>query len=275
MKSSAAPSVCVVIPVYKPEITEYEHISLTQCLRVLSSYPICLVAPHTLDTSYYRKISSTLQLKTFDDRYFADIQGYNRLMLSEEFYQAFAEVDYILIHQLDAFVFRDDLANWCRQGYDYIGAPWLRDRDFTGWRDELWFRVKQRIATVFDLKKADGITPREIVSLNGVGNGGLSLRRTASMLRGLRLFAHKLQAYEEKHLHQYNEDVFWGIEVNRYWPLLRIPSYRKALHFAIEFYPQWAIEHYNNGQLPFGCHAWDVHGTDYWRSVFADYGYHI
>jgi hypothetical protein len=275
MNPSTAVSVCVVIPVYKQEITEYERISLTQCLRVLSHYPICLAAPQKLDISYYRKISPTLQVKTFDDRYFTDIQSYNKLMLSEEFYQAFAEVDYILIHQLDAFVFKDELAHWCRQGYDYIGAPWLRDRDFINWRDQLWFRLKQRVATILDLKKEDGVTPKEIVSLNGVGNGGLSLRRISSMLKWLRVFKHKLDTYEKRHLHQYNEDVFWGIEVNRYWPLLRIPSYQKALHFAIEFYPQWAIEHYNKGQLPFGCHAWDIHGTDYWRPIFADYGYHI
>ncbi len=268
-------SVRVVIPVYKERLTTYERISLTQCLRVLGHYPLWLAAPRSLDVSFYREMSSNLQIQQFDDRYFTDIQGYNRLMLSEEFYQAFSDMEYVLIHQLDAFVFQDNLADWCRQGYDYIGAPWLRDRDFTGWPDQIWFEIKKRMATVLDLRKADGITPREIVSLNGVGNGGLSLRRTSAMLRWLRVFRRKINEYEKIHQHQYNEDVFWGIEVNRYWPLLRIPTYRKALHFAIEFYPEWAVEHYNQGQLPFGCHAWDIHGTDYWRSIFARYGYQI
>ena len=48
----------------------------------------------------------------------------------------------MLIYQLDAFVFQDDLAYWCQQNYDYIGAPWLRDRDFTGLRDKVWFRYQ-------------------------------------------------------------------------------------------------------------------------------------
>jgi hypothetical protein len=275
MKNPLPVSVAVVIPVYKPIPTAYELISLTQCQRVLGSYTTCLVAPHSLDISFYREFSPTLQVKTFDKSYFADIQGYNRLMLSEQFYESFAHVEYILIHQLDAFVFRDELADWCQQNYDYVGAPWLRDRDFTGWQDQVSFLFRQRIATWLDLKKNDGVTPREIISLNGVGNGGLSLRRVPAMLRCLRRFRNKIIQYEGIHQHQYNEDVFWGVEVNRYWPLLRIPSYRKALQFSVEFYPQWAIEHYNNGQLPFGCHAWDIHGKDYWRTVFASYGYKI
>jgi hypothetical protein len=273
MKQS--PSVNVVLPVYKPQLTDYERVSLTQCVRVLGDYPIWIAAPHTLNLSAYHEIAPAIQARTFDTSYFTDIQGYNRLMLSEEFYQAFADQEYVLIHQLDAFVFQDDLSYWCRQGYDYIGAPWLRDRDFTGWADQLDFLIRKRVATWLNLKKPDGVTPREIISLNGVGNGGLTLRRVSAMLRWLKVFRRKIAEYERMSMHQYHEDVFWSIEVNRYWPRLRIPGYRKALHFSIEFFPQWAIEHYNNGQLPFGCHAWDIHGTDYWRPIFARYGYKI
>ncbi|QJW90732.1 hypothetical protein HNV11_15755 [Spirosoma taeanense] len=275
MKQPAPASVGVVIPVYKPDLTDYEHIALTQCMRVLGHYPVWLVAPYSLDISLYQKLYPTLQARTFDDRFFTDVQAYNRLMLSEEFYGAFLDVEYILIHQLDAFVFRDELTNWCLQNYDYIGAPWLRDRDFISWRDEQWFWIKQRVATMLDLKKPDGVTPREIISLNRVGNGGLSLRRIPAMLKWLRTFRRKIDRYEQLHHHQYNEDVFWGIEVNRYWPVLRIPSYRTAMQFAVEFYPQRAIEHYNGGQLPFGCHAWDIHETAYWRPIFAQYGFEI
>lgn len=275
MKELSPVSVAVVIPVYKPALTNYELISLTQCLRVLGNYTIYLVAPISLDISFYQQFSPTLRSKTFDDLYFSDIQGYNRLMLSEQFYWAFADVEYILIHQLDAFVFRDELADWCRQRYDYIGAPWLRDRDVAGWRERVLFQIRQRTATLLDLKKDDGVTPREIINLNGVGNGGLSLRRIPAMLRCLGRFRRKINVYERSHHYRYNEDVFWGIEVNRYWPLLRIPTYRKALHFSVEFYPQWSIEYYNNGQLPFGCHAWDIHETAYWRTIFARYGYQI
>ncbi|AKD54976.1 DUF5672 family protein [Spirosoma radiotolerans] len=275
MKQPTSARVNVVLPVYKPQLTTYEQIALTQCARVLGNYPILLAAPHSLDVSAYSQIAPSLQVRTFDDGYFNSIDGYNRLMLSEEFYKAFSDQEYLLIHQLDAFVFQDDLTYWCQQNYDYIGAPWLRDRDFTGWFDQLDFTLRQRVATWLNLKKADGITPREIINLNGVGNGGLTLRRVPNMLKQLKRFERKIAEYNQIAMHQYHEDVFWSIEVNRYWPRLRIPPYRKALHFSVEFYPEWAIEHYNHGKLPFGCHAWDIHGTDFWRPIFARYGYQI
>jgi hypothetical protein len=275
MKHQSPVSVGVVIPVYKSSLTDYEHIALRQCINVLGHYPILLAAPDSLDISLYQNLYPILQVRRFDDRFFVDIQAYNKLMLSEVFYKAFTDLEYILIHQLDAFVFSDELTDWCQKGYDYIGAPWLRDRDYIGWGDEVWFRTKQRIALLIDLKKPDGVTPREITSLNRVGNGGFSLRRVPAMLRWLRVFKGRIARYEKSHDYRYNEDIFWSVEVNRYLPLLRIPDYRTAMRFAIEFYPQRAVEQYNNGQLPFGCHAWDIHGTDYWRPIFAQYGYQI
>ncbi|QJD79048.1 DUF5672 family protein [Spirosoma rhododendri] len=275
MSSSLTTSVCVVIPVYKPVLSAYEQISLTQCMKVLGHYPVCLVAPRSLDLSAYTNQYPTLRVYRFDDSFFANIQAYNQLMLNAEFYRAFIDWEYMLLYQLDAFVFRDELADWCRRGYDYVGAPWLRDIDFVGWRDAALFRARQRMATLLDLKKDDGVTPREIISQNMVGNGGFSLRRIPAMLAVLKSGHKHLHRYQNQTIHQYNEDAFWGIEVNRYWPRLRIPSYRTALHFSVEFFPQRAIERYMQGKLPFGCHAWDIHGTEYWRPVFARYGYQI
>ncbi len=267
--------VCVVIPVYKNTLTHYETIALTQCMRVLHPYPKALVCPASLDVTPITDHFPVDYIRTFPDEFFTDVQAYNRLMLSDGYYVAFANFDYVLVHQLDAFVFRDELADWCSRGYDYVGAPWLRDRDYTGWADELAFSLKQRVATWLELKKPDGVTPREIITLNKVGNGGLSLRKVAALRRVLRQGAGQLRTYEAQTMHQYNEDVFFGIEVNRYWPRLRVPDFRKALRFAVEFYPQRAVETYNRGELPFGCHAWDIHGTDYWRPIFAQLGYKI
>jgi len=269
------PSVCVVVPVYKNTLSHYETIALTQCIRVLGQYPIALVCPASLPVSLLTAQFPISTIHTFADEFFTDVQAYNRLMLSVAFYDSFSTFEFVLIYQLDAFVFRDELADWCCRGYDYVGAPWLRDRDFSGWPEEIWFTVKRRVATWLNLKKADGVTPRELVSLNKVGNGGLSLRRVSALRRALQQNSRLIRAYEKQPMHQYNEDIFFGIEVNRYWPQLRIPDFRTALQFAVEFYPERSILTYNKGQLPFGCHAWDTHGTEYWRPVFAQLGYQI
>ncbi|XWW46460.1 hypothetical protein JYG30_03075 [Fibrella sp. USSR17] len=269
-------SVCIVIPVYKATLTPYETVALTQCIRVLGHYPIIFAKPDTLDlTPILQTIPHAVETRSFSDAYFTSVQSYNRLMLSTTFYEAFTDFNYMLIHQLDAFVFRDELASWCQRGYDYVGAPWLRDCDFKSPWDERWFNAKKQVALWLNLRKADGITPREITTLNGVGNGGLSLRHVAHSLATLHRMRSKLATYETVAMHQFNEDVFWGVEVNRYWPQLNVPDFRTAMQFAVEFFPERAISVYNNGKLPFGCHAWDIHGTDYWRPIFAQYGYTI
>jgi hypothetical protein len=50
---------------------------------------------------------------------------YSQLLMSKEFYELFIEYDYIIIYQLDCFVFKDSLENWLYTGFDYIGAPWV------------------------------------------------------------------------------------------------------------------------------------------------------
>ena len=102
MKDSTPISVGVVIPVYKRTITNHESIALQQCMQVLGHYPVWLAAPHRLDLSYYLNLYPNLQVRTFDDQFFTGIAAYNKLMLSNVFYEAFQDIEYMLIHQLDA-----------------------------------------------------------------------------------------------------------------------------------------------------------------------------
>ncbi|MBO7213161.1 MAG: hypothetical protein J6U99_01215, partial [Rikenellaceae bacterium] len=109
--------VVVVIPTYRNELSEWEKLSLEQCVKVLSkNHHIKIVAPEGID-------SHGLQVERFDSKFFDGLAGYNKLMLAAEFYDRFSDYDYILIYQLDGWVFRDRLNEWCSQGWDYIGAP--------------------------------------------------------------------------------------------------------------------------------------------------------
>ena len=91
--------------------------------------PIALVAPEGLDLTAYlppeRQEARPIHVVRFDPGFFRSTDTYSRLLLSAGFYQAFASYEFILIHQLDVFVFRDELADWCARGYDYVGAPWI------------------------------------------------------------------------------------------------------------------------------------------------------
>ncbi len=126
-------SVAVTIPVHRNHLDELEVLSLLRCVEVLGHHRLIFVGPESLDFEAYLGRSRGASVERFPDHYFKSIIGYNKLMLSREFYSRFSGFSYILKYELDAFVFHDDLAHWCGQGFDYVGAPWLdesRDRWF-------------------------------------------------------------------------------------------------------------------------------------------------
>ena len=116
-------NIVVAIPVYKKVIDVFEEKSLIQCLKVLSRYQICLFGPEGMDMSYYKSFFSKLgvpfKVETFAPSFFCGTKGYNQLLLSSNYYKRFEIFDYMLIYQLDAYVFRDELEEWCEKGYDY------------------------------------------------------------------------------------------------------------------------------------------------------------
>jgi Protein of unknown function (DUF5672) len=235
----------VVIPVYKSEPDPYEITSLIQCLKVFPNHSIIFVFPEDLNLTSYKKLCHgyDVQWKSFDIKYFASIEGYNDLMLSRCFYEAFTNYSYILIHQLDAFTFRNELDYWCSLNYDYIGSPWINtwkqpDVSRTNWLKH----IQQKI------QNADGF----------VGNGGYSLRKVKSFIIALALLSKEAKGFP------YNEDMFFSYYVPRKFPFFSIPSFQLALKFSFETEPNLCFQ-LNNRQLPFGCHAWDKNYDSFWK----------
>lgn len=264
-------SIAVVVPFYTSNISEYEHIALAQCTRVLSGYPIIAVKPKSLDIGFITSKYNFTDTISFDDSYFASIQGYNKLMLAEEFYAAFSAYEYILVHQLDAFVFSDELMYWCSRDIDYVGAPWLRVNGYT----DVVKAVKSRIQRLYHARfnvHVKGM-PSDMQFINRVGNGGFSLRRVKKFKELCVKRKPKIDEYLAEGWHYFNEDAFWSIEVNRKQKVLNIPGFKTGLKFAFEHAPDKALKQ-NNNQLPFGCHAWN-RNVDFWRPIFAQYGHTI
>ena len=150
-------SVAIITPIYKFPLSEDEQISWSSIRKHLSSYEHYVVLPKGLDEDT-PMLGPEIKISTFADWYFKNIEGYNSLLLSLEFYEKFSNFDFILLVQLDALVLKNDLEKWCAKGWDYIGAPW------TGFLT------------------AEGAKP-----LYGVGNGGFSLRKTRAALKVLKL----------------------------------------------------------------------------------------
>ena len=115
--------VTIVVPIYKPTLSEYEEISFKQLFKVLGNHRIVIFKPISLDLSNLLSNYPPCETESFSDHYFKGIAGYNRLMMAEEFYSRFNDSEYILIYQLDAYAFKDELIDWCMKGYDYMEHP--------------------------------------------------------------------------------------------------------------------------------------------------------
>lgn len=261
--------VIVIIPTYKKydKLTLDEKKSLNQCYKILKNYQICLVHPFNLEINSYKKTLNT-ELKyellntPFESKYFNDITGYNDFMLSINFYTSFKEYKYILIYQLDCWVFKDELSHWCSLNYDYIGAP-----------------IFKNFGTYELGNKIDVI-----------GNGGFSLRKINKFLEVLTWkgkilgISHYLKEFKQKRnlksifkilinglgyhnnvpylLSLYkrnliNEDVFFSYNFQSGANIeIHVPEVSAAIKFSFDRSPQYLYD-LNQKQLPFGCHGWN------------------
>lgn len=261
--------VSVVIPVYKEIIDFQEILSFKQCLKILGDYDIILVAPKSLNLISYTSICNFEKVLRFDDQYFKSVNGYNKLMLSKSFYHSFTSYEYILIYQLDAYVFRDELKYWCGLGYDYIGAP------------------------VFNVKLNSFGQPIDVCTLNG----GFSLRKISSHTRILTSFK-KIYPWRFifenninetgfiigflKSIYNYffcnntffrlnkfdrNEDLFWAIIIPKIDENFKVPDVKLSCFFSFDNNPDESIK-MTKGDLPFGCHAFTKY-LGFWENYIS------
>ncbi len=252
----------VLIIAYKKNPSPDEICSFNQCLKVLFQHPIHLVFPATLDISTYKELAakqnSTLLLTPFPDHNFNSVRTYSKLLLTTDFYERFLAYTHILIYQLDAWVFKDELENWSQAGYDYIGAPF-----FVG----------------------HGLSTATSPLLPYAGNGGFSLRCVASFIHVLKKkvpYQHtpppsatnaSSPAPESIFLHvsvmsifmdiPINEDLFFAEYGPKIDPSFHVAPPEKAVAFSFEINPR-VLFAMNNHKLPFGCHAYKKYDWNFW-----------
>ena len=268
-----AKKVAIVTPVYRLPLEEDEKLCLGSIAKHLHSYDHVFVVPMRL-LNEVQRVAQGKQVIAFDNESFESISGYNNLLLSADFYEKFQEYEYILIAQLDSLVLSDQLGMWCEKGWDYIGAPWMRNYGY-----------------------------QETSEFLAVGNGGFSLRNVSSSLEVLssrvqrefwnlptkdkklwgrkspkrflptnnaKTVCKKSRIEEFLKLHyRGNEDVFWGKYASLVKAEFQIPGPMEALQFAFEKDPAVSLV-INEGKLPFGCHAWAKYDRSFWEMHFKE-----
>jgi hypothetical protein len=282
------PTAIIIIPIYKARFDCFETISLRQGFKVLNNYCFAFILPEkfrddqelrtTLNSLGADKLSACFIY--FKDQSFSSLMSYNKLLLTREFYECFAEYDYMLIYQTDAFVFRDDLQRFMEKEIDYIGAPW-----FEGYN------------TAHENSKL----------LEYCGNGGFSLRKIRSFLDVLDNKNKKVESmadiysrYENRFVLQkisrfpkicyqylfnntvrkagkikhFLEDVFWAKYAPKINPSYKTAGIEDAIKFSFEVNPK-VLYFMNSNQLPFGCHAWWRYDLSFWKPHIEAQGYKI
>jgi len=267
----------IIIPIYKKytELEKNEIVSLNQIFHILGNHLVCIVAPHNLESADYKKFAESLGIKIqeekFDNHFFTSTRSYNKLLLSDAFYNRFRNYNYMLIYQLDAYVFRDELLYWCEKGYDYIGAPWFKG----------YTQVSSDSPVV------------------GTGNGGFSLRNIQTNLKILKkvtylksmrnlydrcgfskilsfarfinlcLFRFTKPRTDKGYCMDYitspedfNEDTWWAVLIPQIYNF-KVAPLEDATKFSFEANPK-RLYNENGNQLPFGCHAWEKYEPEFW-----------
>lgn len=227
--------IAIVIPIYKTEFNDYEKISFQQAEKIFFNEDIILVLPENI---YHHKKLKKYKKEKFNVSYFNSVQAYNSLMLSVDFYKRFIEYQYILIYQLDAFVFENRLNYFINFNYDYIGAPWLCG---------IFYYINENNC------------------IWHVGNGGFSLRKVKSFIR---ILEEKSPQQQENFI---NEDLFFSSINEDYF---KIAPLKIALQFSFEKQVKECFL-LNNDRLPFGCHAWERYDKNFWLPFIQKQGYVI
>ncbi len=258
----------VVIPIPSPQLRPPEQLSLQRAFRLLAAHPLVLLCPAgraTAVAAAARDVVGTavpFALHAVPDPWMASVRAYNQLMLRPAFYAHYRAYSHLLIHQLDATVFADELLAWCQRPWDYIGPPCFGPGD-----------------------------PFDPAQAAFIGVGGFSLRRIAAFeaalaaaplvfrhadlrrhLRGWswrgRLVMHarwlacrfsggcRLPAPANRLAHWLgiNEDVVFGRLLPAVRPGFRVAPYDEALRFGIDRHVGEQLQRL--GRLPFGAHAW-------------------
>ncbi|MBR0393686.1 MAG: hypothetical protein IIX04_01090 [Alistipes sp.] len=248
----------VVVPIYTERLEGRELLSFRHNAEVLRRYPMAIVAPEGLNVDAVVAEAPHCEVVRVTSEWLGrnGIAGYNRMMLSREFYALFEDCGYILICQPDAWIFRDELEQWCDKGFDYVGAPWPKRKiyDLPLIKQFLWLR-KKLLARPERLMRQD--------YFNKVGNGGLSLRRIDSFIKACDHYHHIIEEFKQNRGTLWNEDWFWGLMPKEF----RYPTFEEALGFSFDVHP--ALCHkLAGGALPMGCHGWfKKRNLPFWQGI--------
>lgn len=221
---------CIVIPTYKKYemLNNFEKKTLENTINIMDKYPIIFICPKGLIINGYLEKGYKKEFLFLNEEYFKNIYGYNNLMLSTSFYELFKDYDYMLLVQLDAYIFKDNLEYFLNLEYDYIGS-------------------------LHYINEGTNIYHPNVGNEMINGNGGFSLRKISAFIEASKNIKKDL-----------NNKFDWEDVLYSYWykDKMNIAPNDVSLIFGWQQDPQLCYEK-NNKKLPFGCHKPNIFGKNF------------
>lgn len=254
-------SAITVVPVHRSHPTPNERIGLRHLGRLMTDRPIIIVSPETIGTQAYKQLLPNAYDLKVSPRWMQSIRAYNRMMISPLIYNHYLLRGYshMLLHEPDVVLLKDELDQWSKEPYDFIGSPWTRqDTDALagvalcqGANGGLsltnleamrrvtssWLRWHSWRHVLGDLYY--GLVERDLLKVRR----GLVAAYPGGLLRG---------AYR---LYNTGWDIFFTYLVPSLLPEFRVAPPNVCVRFGWET-GTYACKLYNNGYPPFGLHAW-------------------
>ncbi|MCK5537830.1 MAG: hypothetical protein KAI79_13470 [Bacteroidales bacterium] len=260
--------VIVVVPIYKNNLDPYEKTSLDYCKQYLNRHDILIISPQSLskDLIFLDFIKKErLDVHYFKNRFFDGLDGYNSLMLNLDFYKTFLDYRYILIYQLDALVFSDDLLKWAKEDYDYIGAPWLSGGENTifdsAGNGGFSLRKVETFISVLESKDLFDSDSKYYETCNRANFRSMFLIKIFKKLKGYNLSLNYLKLF--LFFYKENEDYFWAFFAKFFTKRFKLATMEDSLKFSFEVNPSFCFST-NEKKLPFGAHAWQRYDLEFW-----------
>lgn len=237
---------CIVVPIYHEDIYDYEEISIKRLHDVIydKEYDVFFIYPENISIDKYLELYDKANCISMNSEFFTDIKSYSQLLLNYNFYNMFSQYQYMLIHQTDSYLFKDDIEYWCDKVYDYVGAPIMS------------------ASKVWEQDNIDTWEPK-------VGNGGLSLRRIAifkDITNPDGQFRQSFNITPELLNDVIHEDVYFCVFVKKYY-LMHMPDWFEAAYFSLSINPEELYKLIDTE--PMGCHNFNLY-KDFWKDHGID-----
>ncbi len=273
METFIKPSVC--IPVHTAKLNKYEIISIRSHFSKLKNHDIFILIPESKKNKIISVLEknkiyrSAYKIHEVKDIYLNHSDNFQILMLKPEFYNFYKSYTHILLAQMDAYTFSDQLISWCKKDLHYIGAPcYYYDRN---WTNKLYFcgvggfSLRSIKKTLEVLKKNQDIYKFNdfiIQSKNHNFKGKLILFLkyvATKVLRKDRLRRSFIKSKLDKFLRGLyifiNEDEIYGYYLPKYNASFKVGNLNQSKNFCLNSNVKNLLKNIAP-KYPFGAHAW-------------------